>query len=72
MLIIPGMDKHTIATQLVCAWLSRTEVDSGETAARETEDYIAWVYSSVVGRLEREKLQPMSSQRCAALSLLRG
>ena len=43
--VIPGMDKHTIATQLVCAWLSRTEVNnmgSGETAARETGDYIAW------------------------------
>ena len=39
------MDTHTIATQLVCAWLSRTEVNnmgSGETAARETGDYIAW------------------------------
>lgn len=49
------MDIHTIATELVCAWLSRTEVnnmDSGETAARETGEFIACVFCTVVEELE--------------------
>lgn len=49
------MDTHTIATQLVCAWLSRTEVETigfGEAAARETGEFIAGVFSAVVEGLE--------------------
>ena len=58
------MDTNTIATELVCAWLRRTEVDnmgSGETAAREIGEFIAWVFGEVAEGLEaRESTAPFS------------
>ena len=35
---------------------------SGETAARETGDYIAWVFRAVVEGLEEAEPQPKCSQ----------
>jgi hypothetical protein len=68
------MDKHTIATQLVCAWLRRTEVnnlDSGEKAARETGDYIAWVFLAVLEGLEEEAIRPTRGQRASVTPMNR-
>jgi len=36
-------------------------IGTGEVAAQETGDYIAWVYSAVVEALEPEGLQPKCS-----------